>query len=80
MNPSIPGGDPGFQIPNGLMPTFTHGFAFLVSSYIRFTNVLTASRRQSLRASVPPAFLYASHVSSSGNGISFLFSSGSGYG
>ena len=78
--PAIPAGWPGFQMPNGLMPTFTHGLAACVSAYNRFTKVLTASRRQSSRASLPPAVVYAAQVSSSGKGISTLAASSSGYG
>ena len=43
----MPAGFPGRQMPNGLMPTLTHGFRLFVSSYIRSMNVLTADRRQS---------------------------------
>ena len=52
----MPAGFPGRQIPNGLMPTLTHGFSAFVSLYIRSMNVLTAARRQSSRLRAPPDF------------------------
>jgi hypothetical protein len=41
-------------MPNGLIPTFTHGFSRLTPSYSDCTKRSTFSRRQSSRPSVPP--------------------------
>ena len=49
VQPVMGGGIPGRQMPNGLMPNCTHGFAALMDCDSFWTNRFTLSRRQSAR-------------------------------
>lgn len=70
--PRMPGGVPGFQMPKGLMPTFTQGFSAFTVEWKRWTKRFTLSRRQSSRVSLPPDFWYLRQLGSSGNSTSFF--------
>jgi len=50
----MPRGMPGRAMPNGLMPTFTHGFFWCVCRSSSATKPSMLLRRQSARSSLPP--------------------------
>ena len=73
--PRIPAGTPGFQMPNGLMPTFTQLFSAFTLEYKRWTKRFTLSRRQSSRVSLPPDFWNLRQLESSGKSTGFFAAS-----